>query len=382
MSRLAFATADDPFYKSTVSRYYPEAIVFDKAGNIITRIGPNNPKGDHAINYFEDFRDKALKINDDRKIQIQINQYKEQGTMILLTVRYYRNKEGGRAGPDDDYKRAWVRLSNEETNQTVDYSMINKIEVPESYTPTVTVGEDDEAQTKDNELVYLMGIIHLEEITKAGNTWVFESYKHAIPSQAFDFKDVGEGIGAIYGKAMTNADNQAKQLAECEVAIKKAAEQRRKEEEERAAAKKKKGKKGKDEPESALPADAGSPVKRKSTVPTFDKTKPDGFKGALEYHVRRPYLFGPVEFEGLDLSEEQQAFNAEEERKRVTDVLERGVGMPPGLCIHGYSVTVKDRNLKRRSSLLKHARFLRNLQVKPQMPVVVEEAPVEDAEED
>lgn len=48
-----------------------------------------------------------------------------------------------------------------------------------------------------------------------------------------------------------------------------------------------------------------SPIKKNNKVPTFDKTKPDGYKGALEYHVKRPYLFGPVEFEGLDLSEEQ-----------------------------------------------------------------------------
>lgn len=226
MSRLAFATADDPFYKSTVSRYYPEALVVDKEGNILTRIGPNNPKGDHAINYFEDFRDKALKINDDRKIQIQINQYKEQGTAILLTVRYFRNKEGGRAGNDDDYKRAWVRLSNEETNQTVDYSMINKIKVPEEYTPTVTVGDEGEEQTKDNELVYLMGIIHLEEISKAGNHWVFESYKHAIPAQAFDFGDVGEGLGGIYGRATKAAADRAQQLKNCEAAIQTAFEER------------------------------------------------------------------------------------------------------------------------------------------------------------
>ena len=168
------------------------------------------------------------------------------------------------------------------------------------------------------------------------------------------------------------------------MAIQEAAAQRRKEEEEKAlkATKKGKGKKAKDEPESAVPAETTFSAKRKSTVPTFDKTKPDGYKGALEYYVKRPYLFGPVEFEGLDLTEEQQPFVPEDERKRVTDVLERGTGMPPGLCIHGYQVTVKDRNLKRRSSLLKHARFLRNLQVKPLMPEVVEEAPVSGEDED
>ena len=73
LSRLAFATADDPFYSSTVSRYYPEAFVFDKTGKLITRVGPNDKHGDNAMSYLDDFRDKRLKINDDRKIQIQIN---------------------------------------------------------------------------------------------------------------------------------------------------------------------------------------------------------------------------------------------------------------------------------------------------------------------
>lgn len=38
------------------------------------------------------------------------------------------------------------------------------------------------------------------------------------------------------------------------------------------------------------------------------------------------------------------------------------------LCIHGYKVKVKKRNLKRRSSLLKHARFLQNLETFPEYP--------------
>ena len=30
MTKLAFATADDPFYKLSTARYYPEALVFNK----------------------------------------------------------------------------------------------------------------------------------------------------------------------------------------------------------------------------------------------------------------------------------------------------------------------------------------------------------------
>ena len=37
-------------------------------------------------------------------------------------------------------------------------------------------------------------------------------------------------------------------------------------------------------------------------------------------------------------------------------------------CVHGYRVLVKDRTLKRSTSVLKHARFLNNLEVVPVWP--------------
>lgn len=49
----------------------------------------------------------------------------EPGTMILLTVKMYTDDENNAIGKDDDFKRSWMRLSNEETNQTVDYCLIN-----------------------------------------------------------------------------------------------------------------------------------------------------------------------------------------------------------------------------------------------------------------
>lgn len=51
----------------------------------------------------------------------------------MLVVRMYKNSEGLKQGNDDDYKRAWMRLCNEETNQTIDYAMMNKIEIAEGY---------------------------------------------------------------------------------------------------------------------------------------------------------------------------------------------------------------------------------------------------------
>ena len=48
--------------------------------------------------------------------------------------------------------------------------------------------------------------------------------------------------------------------------------------------------------------------------------------------------------------------------------MERSLLLPNNLCIHGFKVKVKQRTLKRKSSLLKHARFLKNLEVYPVFP--------------
>ena len=52
--------------------------------------------------------------------------------------------------------------------------------------------------------------------------------------------------------------------------------------------------------------------------------------------------------------------------------------------MHGYQVQVKERTLKRSTSLLKHARFIHNLEVKPVFPaeadVVLEEVAMEEEE--
>jgi hypothetical protein len=52
--------------------------------------------------------------------------------------------------------------------------------------------------------------------------------------------------------------------------------------------------------------------------------------------------------------------------------------------VHGYRIEVKERTLKRRTSLLKHARFISNLEVKPVFPAeqeIVPEAVAQEEEE-
>lgn len=117
LNRLAFSTADDPFYKTSESKYYPEAVVISAEGQIMARVNhENRSSADYHMTYNDDVRDHMLKINDDRKIQISFNQIKEPGTMILLTVRQFVPKDGRTIGKEGEFDRAWFRLSNEETN--------------------------------------------------------------------------------------------------------------------------------------------------------------------------------------------------------------------------------------------------------------------------
>jgi len=41
LSRLSFSTADDPFYKTSVAKYYPEAIIFNQEGEMIGKVSPS-----------------------------------------------------------------------------------------------------------------------------------------------------------------------------------------------------------------------------------------------------------------------------------------------------------------------------------------------------
>lgn len=95
----------------------------------------------------------------------------------------------------------------------------------------------------------------------------------------------------------------------------------------------------------------------------------------MKAKIARPFIFGPVEFEGLNLTEEEAPFDPAAQRDKVSATLERGIYLPSNTCLHGFKVKVKNRTLKRRSSLLKHARFIRNLEVTPLYPPEPEPVP-------
>ena len=113
----------------------------------------------------------------------------------------------------------------------------------------------------------------------------------------------------------------------------------------------------------------------------LDLMKPADFAEALKERVGRPFIFGPVEFEHLNIPEE---FNAEAYRHLVAQTLDGSMTMPENLCIHGYEVKIKNKTLKRATTVLKHSRFLKNMIVYPVYPIqeVVQAPVVQEKSED
>ena len=87
----------------------------------------------------------------------------------------------------------------------------------------------------------------------------------------------------------------------------------------------------------------------------------------------RKFTFGPLEFDDLDGDLDYEAV-----RKRIIDALEQSQPYKDAtggrVCVHGLRVLIKDRSLKRSSSLLKHSRFALNFVVTPVWPVEVKSA--------
>ena len=136
----------------------------------------NNEKFGASM-FCDNFRDDKLKINDDRKVKITLSDFKNQkNIMILLTVRAF-DLSNEKVDPSQ-YRDAWFRLQNEDTNQSIDYSYVKKIDLPEGYEEDAEAaggdGEDAEengeesARKPKNQLIYLAGRLFREEIESKG----------------------------------------------------------------------------------------------------------------------------------------------------------------------------------------------------------------------
>ena len=151
-----------------------------------------------------------------------------------------------------------------------------------------------------------------------------------------------------------------------------------------AAAKKAKAAKGKggkkaDDPPPEEEEKKDAKITTQSDDGDLNLNDPDDFAKALSKECPRPFTFGPIEFGELNLTEAEKPFNIDNEKLRIIDALDLQM-QQPSCCIRGHTVQIKGRNFKRRSTMLKHGRFMQNLSVQPVFPkpvLPVEEQPLE-----
>lgn len=99
----------------------------------------------------------------------------------MLLVRSFDQGDDDKEIPENAYDDSWFRLVNEFTSQTLDYTKIKTLEVPEEFDETPPVDEDGVEGPK-NELIYISARIYREEIDlrtgKAHATpkWIYERY--------------------------------------------------------------------------------------------------------------------------------------------------------------------------------------------------------------
>jgi hypothetical protein len=148
----------------------------------------------------DSFRDEKLRINDDRKVRMSLTDFSEPDCMILLLVRSFDTR--GEKVADGAFAHSWFRLQNEQTNQTIDYTKIASVEVPEDYNegeaPAADEDDADAEPVKRNELVYVVGRLYRDEAMekrKPGAKWVYEKWSRVTTSEMFE--DIASELAGI-----------------------------------------------------------------------------------------------------------------------------------------------------------------------------------------
>lgn len=104
---------------------------------------------------------------------------KKTGTMLLLTVKTFDLRK--QPPKDGEFDRAWYRLTNEDTNQTLDYKHIKHIEKPEGFDEDAPANEEEEDPQARNTITYVAGRIFLDR----NGRWVYEGYNHCFTSDRY-----------------------------------------------------------------------------------------------------------------------------------------------------------------------------------------------------
>lgn len=312
-------------------------------GEIVAKMNAETKEGDFeglGLQFLNDFRDQKLKMNDDKKVRIDLSKIKRDDLMIFMFVRTFDLS----ASPpkEGEFDRAMFRLLNEETNQTIDYKLIKSIELPEGFEEDVAVEVEEGEEAQRKSASYFGG-----RIFKEGETWLYESYGHVFTSE--QHPDLISSLSKLYKETRQEHQQQSEQIKVAKEALLAKQEEEEKRNAARAAAQNKKGKKGKKaeaKPEE-VPEEEKKVEQKEEAKKELNLHLPKEFREAIEEKVPDNFIFGPVTFKNLD----NELFDEEKAREAVLEALSKAKEMPKDLFIHGFRVLAKGRTLHRASTI-------------------------------
>jgi hypothetical protein len=111
--------------------------------------------------------------------------------MILLTIKCFDQKK--HPPKEGEFDRAWYRLINEDTNQTIDYKKIKEIEKPDNFDEDAVVEDENPDEPVQKPFItYVAGRLFLDK----NGRWVYEAFNHCFVSDKNP--NLVETLGDVY----------------------------------------------------------------------------------------------------------------------------------------------------------------------------------------
>lgn len=114
---------------------------------------------------------------------MSLDEFTEPGTQIIFFVRSNDLRKATDVH-ENTFDEAWFRFQNEQTGQTIDYTKVKRIPLPEDFLEGAADEENDDPEAGPkarNEVIYLVGRIYKEDLhfrTKKPqeSKWIYEKW--------------------------------------------------------------------------------------------------------------------------------------------------------------------------------------------------------------
>ncbi len=148
-------------------------------------------------------------------------------TCIFLMARVNESKRT----KTKHYNQAWVRLQNEDTNQTLDYTKFKQIKLPDGFEDQPDASEED--SPNKGELLYIIGRIYCDLVKPDENDkeaqpytkWIYEKFNKCISSARFP--DLIESLSQLHCRARTEIVDQQRRIERAKEELIRIAEEKR-----------------------------------------------------------------------------------------------------------------------------------------------------------